>query len=120
MKRTVTLVFAGLMVFALGLTLTAQKAPTTTAPSTRPAQRVTPRPTPVASHQPTTPLPPDAAAQNAVIRRYCVGCHTERTTSGGLSLAGFDVSKAADHADVAEKMICAPAADQHIAASGDG
>jgi hypothetical protein len=58
------------------------------------------RPVPVASH-PSAPAPD----QNAVIRRYCVGCHNEKTKSGGLSLAAFDVAAAAANAEVTEKVI---------------
>jgi hypothetical protein len=40
-----------------------------------------------------------------VIRRYCVGCHNDTRKPGGLSLAAFDVARAAENAEVAEKMI---------------
>jgi hypothetical protein len=41
------------------------------------------------------------------VQRYCVGCHNERGKDkvGQLSLTGFDISKAGQHADVAERMI---------------
>jgi hypothetical protein len=60
-----------------------------------------PRPTPAASHKPASP------DHNAVLKRYCLGCHNEKRkdASGGLSLESFDVAKAADHAAVAEKII---------------
>jgi cytochrome c551/c552 len=67
-------------------------------PAARPATKP---PSPVASHAPAVP----AQDHNAVIRRYCVGCHNEKTKSGGLSLAAFDVTHAAQNADVAERMI---------------
>ena len=67
-------------------------------PGARPAAKP---PSPVASHAAVAP----AQDHNAVIRRYCVGCHNEKTKSGGLSLAAFDVGRAAQNADVAEKMI---------------
>jgi cytochrome c551/c552 len=54
----------------------------------------------VASH-PAAPAPD----HNAVVRRYCVGCHNEKTKSGGLSLAAFDVAAAAANAEVTEKVI---------------
>jgi cytochrome c551/c552 len=54
----------------------------------------------VASH-PSAPAPD----HNAVIRRYCVGCHNEKTKSGGLSLAAFDAAAAATNAEVTEKVI---------------
>ena len=41
----------------------------------------------------------------ALVARTCVGCHNDRTHSGNLSLASFDVATAGEHADVAEKMI---------------
>src|SRR5947207_7701917 len=43
--------------------------------------------------------------QHAVIEKYCVTCHNDRTKTAGLSLAGVDLSRAADHADVWEKVI---------------
>jgi hypothetical protein len=45
------------------------------------------------------------AAPNDAIRSYCVGCHNDTVRRGELSLAAFDVSQAADRADVAEKVI---------------
>ncbi|MBI3399872.1 MAG: DUF1592 domain-containing protein [Acidobacteria bacterium] len=54
--------------------------------------------------QPTA-APAAAPDHNAVVRRYCATCHGERTKSGGLSLASFDVARAAQNADTAEKMI---------------
>src|SRR5439155_23982220 len=42
---------------------------------------------------------------NALVRRYCVTCHNDARKTGGLSLAAFDVARAAAHADIAEKMI---------------
>ena len=45
-----------------------------------------------------------AEAQD-VVAKTCVACHNDRARSGNLSLASFDVATAADHADVAEKMI---------------
>ena len=46
-----------------------------------------------------------APDHNAVIRRYCVTCHNEKSKTGGLSLATFDVARAAHEADTAERMI---------------
>src|SRR6266536_6334680 len=95
----VNLACAGIVVLCAGLSAAGQqKAPAVTRPS------APPKPVPAVSHQPTTPPAPD---QNAVVRRYCVGCHNDRTkdASGGLSLATFDVSKASEHAETAEKMI---------------
>ena len=54
---------------------------------------------------PATPDPAGPAAQTAVVKQYCAGCHSERGKAGGLSLADFDAAAAADHAPAAEKMI---------------
>lgn len=42
---------------------------------------------------------------NAVITKYCATCHNDRRPAAGLSLVGFDVTKAVEHAETAEKMI---------------
>jgi hypothetical protein len=39
------------------------------------------------------------------VKQYCAGCHSEKGKAGQLSLAAFDAAQAADHAEVAEKMI---------------
>jgi mono/diheme cytochrome c family protein len=52
---------------------------------------------------PSSAPTPDAATQ--AVKQYCAGCHSERAKAGGLSLADFDVARASDHAEVAEKMI---------------
>ncbi|MGE0460488.1 MAG: DUF1592 domain-containing protein [Vicinamibacterales bacterium] len=46
-----------------------------------------------------------AQDHNGVVKKYCAGCHNDRRPAAGLSLASFDVAKAAEHAEVAEKMI---------------
>jgi hypothetical protein len=56
-----------------------------------------------AGSQPSPTVPPHP--DNAIVKQYCVTCHSESGKSGGLSLAGFDVAHAEDHAAVAEKMI---------------
>ena len=45
------------------------------------------------------------AEQNALVKRYCAGCHSDRGKAGNLSLASFDLSKAGHDSDVAERMI---------------
>src|SRR5262245_719117 len=62
----------------------------------RPATPATPAP----SHQPAA-----AADHNAVVRRYCATCHSDARKSGGLSLAAFDVARAAEHAELAERVV---------------
>ena len=46
-----------------------------------------------------------ATTQAEVVSQYCATCHSERGKAGGLSLAGWDTKRAADHRDVTEKMI---------------
>jgi hypothetical protein len=60
-----------------------------------PSRAAAPSPAPLASAQ----------EQNALVKRYCAGCHNEKRPASGLSLAAFDVSRAAEHAEVTEKMI---------------
>ena len=54
---------------------------------------------------PTVPAAAAADPQNALVRQYCAGCHSDRGKAGGLSFAAFDAATAPEHADVAEKMI---------------
>ena len=76
----------------LGLTTTvgfAQKpAPARARPA--PAASPAPRPPQGALKATTSAAPSD---HNAVIRRYCVGCHSDTRKTGGLSLATFDVAQ---------------------------
>jgi mono/diheme cytochrome c family protein len=45
------------------------------------------------------------AAQRAVIARYCVSCHNERTNTAGLTLTPDDVANVGAHPDVWEKVV---------------
>jgi mono/diheme cytochrome c family protein len=85
---------------ALSLSLTTGIA-ALAAPDTPPDGRQTPRP--AVSHPATTQA--SAAANNEAIKTYCVGCHNDRAKAGSLSLAAFDVAKAAEHSEVAEKIV---------------
>jgi hypothetical protein len=58
------------------------------------------QPAPVASH---TSGP--AIDETAVVRQYCVACHSDTGRAGGLSLAGFAAGRATEAPDVTEKMI---------------
>ena len=44
-------------------------------------------------------------SHRASSKRSCVTCHSDRAKAGGLSLASFDVAKAAESVEVTEKMI---------------
>jgi hypothetical protein len=68
------------------------------------AKPATAAPKPVAR---AATAPVGLESHNAVIKQYCVTCHNERrkSTASGLSLETFDITQAAQHAEVAEKMI---------------
>ena len=73
------------------------------------AQRVTaaqPSPRMATTHQSAAvPEVATPAAQTALVKQYCVGCHSERGKAGGLSLASFDGGTIAGQPVIAEKMI---------------
>ena len=75
---------------ALLLAATGQQAPAALAP--------------VASHVPVAPAF-GTTEQNAMVKQYCVGCHSDRGKAGGLTLAAFDANRATDHVALTEKMI---------------
>ncbi|HMF95677.1 MAG TPA: DUF1592 domain-containing protein, partial [Vicinamibacterales bacterium] len=68
------------------------------APAPKPAAA---KPSPVSSHAQPTP----AVDYNATVKRYCVTCHNDTRRTGGLSLASFDVARAAQNAEVSERVI---------------
>lgn len=46
-----------------------------------------------------------AATQRALLDKYCVGCHNERTRSGNLRLDNADISSVGDHGEIWEKVV---------------
>src|SRR6187200_1612873 len=64
------------------------------------------RPARVASHAPTAPAF-GAAEQNAMVKQYCIGCHSDRGKAGQLTLQSFDAAASAnpDQIVTTEKMI---------------
>ena len=58
-----------------------------------------------AEAQPASAAVESAAAERAVIDRYCVTCHSDRLQTGGLSLEGVDLADVAAHAEVWEKVV---------------
>src|SRR5439155_25799637 len=65
-----------------------------------------------AQAQPATPVAPAAQVgaaavppEKALINRYCVGCHNQRTKSGNLRLDELDVTDVAKNSDTWEKVV---------------
>jgi mono/diheme cytochrome c family protein len=85
------------MVGGTGL-LTALLAVTVVARSTEFDQQ------PAATPQ-TAKAPAATPDYNALVDKYCVECHNDRSKKGNLSLAKFDIAKAGENADVTERMI---------------
>ena len=94
---------AVLLAGVAGTSVLARQASTPAATPAKPAR--------VSGHAPRRAQTPKAVAahaqdgNNAVVRRYCVTCHNDARRIGGLSLATFDVARAAQNAEVAEKVI---------------
>src|SRR5262245_52646988 len=59
---------------------------------------------PVTQPAPTAPTAAPAAADQALIQKYCITCHNARAKTGGLSLDGADPAEAATHAELWEKV----------------
>ena len=59
---------------------------------------------PAAEPQAQAPGRQAAAPQpeQALVKQYCVTCHSARAKTGGLSLEGLDPAEAASHSDVWE------------------
>jgi uncharacterized protein DUF1592/uncharacterized protein DUF1588/uncharacterized protein DUF1587/uncharacterized protein DUF1585/uncharacterized protein DUF1595/cytochrome c len=53
----------------------------------------------------SAPSPVSSEKPRALLDRYCVTCHNDRFKTANLSLQGLDLSKAADQAEVWEKVI---------------
>src|SRR5207248_5970955 len=89
------LVAVATLVFGLGLaaqTPPAKRAPKTTPTAANPSQ--TPAPPMAAAHPPTSSA---VDSQNAMVKQYCAGCHSEKGKAGQLSLANFDAGQAAEN-----------------------
>ena len=68
------------------------------------------RPLPGSANAPPAPARPlpghvSPTALTEVVREYCAGCHNQRRLLGNLVLEDFDVARAAENAEVAERMI---------------
>ena len=93
-----TAAMLGVLALCLGL------SPSRPAAQGAASQARTAEPKPAASHV-ADPDTARATAQTALVKQYCVTCHNDRAKAGTLSLASFDAAKAADHIEIAEKMI---------------
>jgi cytochrome c553 len=49
--------------------------------------------------------PADGSKQHALVTQYCAGCHNQKLTSGGVSLADLDFSNVAGNAETLEKVL---------------
>src|SRR5688572_33172069 len=45
------------------------------------------------------------AQQRALVDKYCVTCHNQRSKTGGLALDGLDLAKAHEGAEVWERVV---------------
>src|SRR5262245_14845787 len=52
-----------------------------------------------------TPGSADTGGEQALLNKYCMGCHNARTRSGSFVLEGLDLVAAADHAEDWEKVV---------------
>src|SRR3954447_14691801 len=78
-----------------------------TAPETRRVQTTAPLPA-ARLLLPTQSRPPSPAADPAarpVLDRCCVTCHNDKLKTGGLSLQGVNIARAAEDAEVLEKAV---------------
>jgi hypothetical protein len=105
-----TFVFFASAILAAGAAGTGARAQRATsspaaARSQTPDTRAAGSPAPRARIQVPKPVAAHTQDFNPVVRRYCVGCHNDKTKSGGLSLAAFDTAHAAQNPELAEKVI---------------
>ena len=97
----------GVLCVAVASVVLSAQRPTATTPS-RAAQSATASQPAAARPTPVTSRTPAVQDHNAVLKRYCLGCHNEKLQGcvGGLSLStSFDVAKAADHSAVSGEVI---------------
>jgi hypothetical protein len=48
---------------------------------------------------------PEPISEQALISRYCVGCHNARSQAGNLALDGMDLAQVSEHRDAWEKVV---------------
>jgi len=108
MRMSTSSIGAGVVIAVVSAgVLLAARAPEPAAQQTAPAPAAVRASAPKAPAGAPTPVRAGASSQdhNAVIAKYCAGCHNDRRPAADLSLARFDVNDAVSHAEKAEKMI---------------
>jgi hypothetical protein len=90
------LLFGTALACALGVSIAAQQTPLS-----KPVAAVAP----AVSHAALGAIAMTPAAQAEMVKQYCTGCHNDRTKAGELTLAGWEVSRAASERELSEKMI---------------
>jgi mono/diheme cytochrome c family protein len=76
---------------------------TAPAPASAPAAAPQPRTQPATAAVPS-PVP-DAATARALVDKYCVTCHNQRTKTANLLLDQLDLTKLGEHRDIAEVVV---------------
>ena len=54
---------------------------------------------------PSIPASTDPAGAQALLTRYCVGCHNDKLKTGGVALSGVKTSDPAGSAAVLERVL---------------
>ena len=67
---------------------------------------------PLATGQPQAAPSQEGAAQGALVKQYCAGCHNDKLKTASLSLQGLDLSKVSGDADIWEKVLRKVSANQ--------
>jgi len=88
----------------LGAASGAPQSPAPGGSAPRPAPAPVAAPAPMVSRA-ATPAETTRAADAALLKTYCVTCHSDRAKAGGLSLASFDPARATEHPEVAEQIV---------------
>ena len=108
--KSVGSISLGTVVVCLGLvSVIAGQQPAPKSVPVTGAAAAAPKQTPAVSHpqksESAVTQRAKADEQNALVKRYCAGCHSDRAKAGNLSLSSFDITKAGPQAEVAERMI---------------
>jgi Protein of unknown function (DUF1592)/Protein of unknown function (DUF1588)/Protein of unknown function (DUF1585)/Protein of unknown function (DUF1587)/Protein of unknown function (DUF1595) len=93
-------------VLSAAMTPAVGAAQSANAPGTTQSPAFVPRISPHVGSGPARRGPsPTADELTVIVKRYCVVCHNDQTLTANLTLASFDVAKAPETPETAEKMI---------------